>query len=85
VAGQKVLVFAKGSYEMTSSQGSVTLSYNGVQKDISTIQGSSGHDDAWSLMYEEIPGAGTHDIAVAQANGVLSNVRIIVIKLLVGV
>src|SRR4051794_4174709 len=57
VANEKVLVIAKGS----TTGGTVTLSYNGVQKDSVT---TTANRSAWCLMYTETPGAATANIII---------------------
>lgn len=85
VANQKVLVFAKGDYTGSSSDINVVLAYNGVNKDVVTIDPDvSGANTPFCLMYQEIPGAGTQNVTVSVSSGSLNNVVIMVIKLLVG-
>ena len=85
VAGQKVIVIAKGNDTLGNNGSStILLKYNGVTKDTcSLIIHSGAYADgtfSYSLMYTETPGAGTHDITVTgQASG--SNCVIMVLKL----
>jgi hypothetical protein len=72
---QRVVVLAKGSVQQTlngNSTTSVLLNYDGVQKDtVSTsgdTDGATGFD-AFSLMYTEIPTAGTRNITLSITNG----------------
>ena len=87
VANQKVVVFVSGQVTGASTGITATLSlkYNGVTKH-TTVAGviASGDASPFALQYSEIPGAGTQNITVTTSAGTLSNVSIIVLKLLVG-
>lgn len=85
VANQKVIVWAKGNLTLGGGGGSnLELKYNGVQKDIVTAATADGATHPFSLMYTEIPGAGTQNLTVTSTSGTPANVVIIVCKLLVG-
>lgn len=80
---QKVIVFAKGdAIDSSTGYTDITLSYNGVQKDI-VQAGSNGTTDTsripFALQYTETPTAGTRNITVA--GGSCANVVIIVMKI----
>lgn len=82
VANQRVLVFARASASNVSAGEDATLTYNGVTKD--TVHVDTGGSADWGpffLMYTEVPGAGTHPVAI---NGSSGNELIVVIKLMVG-
>ncbi len=83
VAGEKVIVWAKGSYTGSASSDSINLKYNAVTKDTVTVDAvDSGNEvNSFALMYTETPGAGTHDITVTSSTYSLSNVVIMVIKI----
>jgi hypothetical protein len=82
-ASQRVVVWAKG--DLTNSTGAatatITMAYNSVTKDTVKAKGSSigggSYFAPFSLMYTEIPGAGTHDITLATDSGSLENCVII--------
>jgi hypothetical protein len=81
LAGQRVLVWAKGSRTADNADYTTTLSYNGVSKDSITTNGATSSDKiAFTLMYTETPGAATADITVTTSGGSLSDVKIIVLK-----
>jgi hypothetical protein len=80
IAGQVVVVWAKGVVSNNGGAASVTLKYNTVTKDtITTINTSV--DQSFSLIYTETPGAATANITVETSYGSLSNVKIIVMKI----
>jgi hypothetical protein len=83
-AGQKVVVWAKGVFNYNNTLSfDIKLNYNGVQKDICTVNiSTSGATFGYpfALMYTEIPGAGTQNITVTTSAGSLTNVVIIVMK-----
>lgn len=85
VAGQQVIVWAKGNVAYTSAgaqSGNVTLSYSGVQKDVTIPYNENNTiNKTFSLMYTETPGAATEDITVAASFGTIANVVIIVLKI----
>lgn len=85
VAGQRVLVFAKGDMYAGGGggAGSATLKYNGVQKDIAEHNNiSSSSNTSFALMYTETPGAATADITVeGGGNASLRNVVICVLTM----
>lgn len=85
IAGEKVIVWAKGSLTDAANDRTIKLTYNGVQKDILSVDASSSGDDVpFSMMYTETPGAGTANITVISdsgGSGVLSQVVIIVMKI----
>lgn len=67
IAGQRVIVFAR-AVSPTSGAADVTytLTYNGVTKDSVTIRTRDGSGkDVFSLMYTEIPGAGTANVVIS--------------------
>ena len=70
VAGQRVIVWAKGVVTALSGGQTVSLLYNGVSKDSNTAIASSGtHQQGFCLMYTETPGAATQNITVTGSNG----------------
>ncbi len=85
VAGQRVLVFAKGNITHAlngEAPRNMYLNYNGVQKD--TVRGASDSDGTsaatpFFMMYTETPGAATQNITVT-SDAALENVVITVIK-----
>ncbi len=78
---QKVIVFAKGLV-ISTGDFIVTLAYNGVSKDVnSTSNNNTSFAISFSLMYTEVPAAGTHNITVTTNNGSLSSVVIIAIAI----
>lgn len=87
VAGEKVIVWAKGNIVWGGdNNGSATLKYNTVTKDTILYKQDSGSGSDWELpfamMYTETPGAATQNITVEEADGsTLSNVVIIVMKI----
>lgn len=72
IAGQRVVVFAKGK-KTSGVAGDITLLYDGVVKD--TI--SSADSGPFALMYTEVPGAGTKNITISNGG---SNEVILVFK-----
>ena len=82
IAGQRVIVWAKGNSNKSAAGGAtVTLRYNGVVKDtvvVGLTLSTSVLEAGFSLMYTETPGAGTQNITVITDGGTLTNVRIIV-------
>lgn len=77
-AGQKVIVWAKGSSDASGSGTfSAKLKYGGVEKDTIQVDGESNQN--WSLMYTETPGAATADITID--GGPLADIKIIVMKI----
>lgn len=83
VAGQKVLVTAKGDFTGTSGNIFIYLKYNGVTKDTVQIRGGSLDYTPFCLQYVEVPGVGTEDITVESSSGGLGRVVITVQKLLI--
>lgn len=83
IAGQSVMVSAKGSITGTDAQITLSLKYNGVTKDSLTFRAQDATNDysSFSLMYTETPGADTQDITVTTSAGTLGNVVIMVIKI----
>ncbi len=82
VAGQKVLVFAKGNVATGGgSNRAVTLAYNGVTKDTVNVLANSSAKESFCLMYTEIPGAGTQNVTVSIVTDTVENVVIFVVKL----
>lgn len=77
-AGQRVIVFARGVYTTTGGGAvSYNLTYNGVTKDTVTVQLGAGADrNVFSLMYTEIPGAATANVAISGG----SELKLIIIK-----
>lgn len=79
---QRVLVFASGRVSGDNNDMTVTLRYNGVGKHAVTLRsGVSSYGIAFSLMYTEIPAAGTQNITVTTNLGSVSDVVITVLKL----
>lgn len=76
LAGQRVVVMAKGTSQPGSAASfsdTILLKYNGVTKDTVTIAGDTDATVPYygfSLMYTEVPGAGTHDITVTCGSSV---------------
>lgn len=83
VAGQKVIVWAKGNVDSNTNDRVISLKYNGVTKDTTTTDGGGGGTAQvpFALMYTETPGAATHDITVTASAGALAEVTIIVLKI----
>ena len=84
-ATQKVIVWAKGTVATAGAQATfnITLSYNGVQKDVTSYQGNNqAATGSFALMYTETPGAGTHNITVATTAQSISNT--VIIALIIG-
>lgn len=86
VANQKVVVMVKGDFTGSSDPETISVSYNGVQKDAVRVElSNSTFFSPFSLQYTEIPGAATHNITVeVTTGGIIANVKIIVMKLQVG-
>lgn len=84
IAGQKVIVFVKGNFSITSAgsqQVDVVLKYNAVTKDTVTVYNENVTTTrAFALMYTETPGAATQNVTVTSSTGTLANVVIIVWK-----
>lgn len=80
VANQKVQVIAKGYHVNGGGNTTIELKYNGVTKDSTVVYSGTALAGSFCLMYEEIPGAATHNITVTGATSVV----IMVTKLLVG-
>ena len=81
-AGQKVIVWAKGTYTGNVDPQTVTLLYNAVIKDTVAVEPNNSSDnDAWALMYTETPGAATQNITVASSAGSVADVVIIIMKI----
>lgn len=84
IAGERVMVWAKGNFNQTSAGATsvtVTLKYGGVTKDtIVPYNENTTRNCTFALMYTEIPGAATADITVelSGGNGALANVVIMV-------
>lgn len=83
VAGQKVLVFAKGDItDGTGTGRTIALQYNAVTKDsVGSNTGGSATRSPFALMYTETPGAATQNVTVSTSGGSLANVVIVVVKL----
>lgn len=82
VAGQTVLVYAKGNVATGGgSNRTVTLAYNGVSKDTVEVLANSSAKEAFFVSYSEIPGAGTQNVTVTISADTIENVKIFVIKL----
>jgi len=82
VAGQKVVVIAKGNLTPGTSSRNVLLNYNAVQKDIVVIRQAAATDVIpFCLQYTETPGAATQNITVTTSGGSLANVVILVFKI----
>jgi len=82
IAGEKVIVWAKGWDDRANTLGTINLKYNGVTKDTISA-GGNGNSDTYvpfSLMYTETPGAATANITVTDGVS-LQNVVIIVLKI----
>lgn len=84
VAGQRVVVFGKGDItNVGTGPINVTLDYNAVTKDTVSLSNGGGSyniREAFSLMYTEVPGAGTQNVVINTSGGSMSNARIIVMK-----
>jgi hypothetical protein len=83
VAGQRVIVWAKGHDSRTAgSPSAINLKYNSVTKDTVSAGSTSGSTQhvPFSLMYSEIPGAGTQNITVDGGTS-LGSVVIMVLKI----
>jgi hypothetical protein len=85
IAGQRILVWAKGNLPSSVDNFTVTmtLQYNGVTKDTVVMKetantGSSAYP--FALMYTETPGAATHNIVVVSDGAAPDNVVIMVLK-----
>lgn len=79
IAGQRVVVFAKGGTGTfpTGSETDFTLSYNGVVKDTVKLRAAGASERVgFSLMYTEIPGAATADITISGG----TDLKLIVVK-----
>lgn len=86
LAGQRVIVIAKGHVLLNGGPGSTvtTLAYNGVSKDTVTAGENSTSSTSYHpfcLLYTEIPGAATQNVTVTGSSYSPSNVKILVIKL----
>lgn len=88
MAGQKVIVWAKGTVVHPTAEGysdAVSLNYNSVEKDTVLFagdpEGASQDKGSFSLMYTETPGAGTQNITVTTTGSSITNVVIIVMKI----
>lgn len=85
VANQRVFVFAKGNVATGGgSNRTVTLAYNSVSKDIAAVLANTSAKESFALGYSEIPGAGTQNITVTIDADTIENVKIFVVKLMVG-
>jgi hypothetical protein len=84
VANQKVIVFVNGQSDFGATSRTISVSYNGTAKQTLTVNSSSTPDEfPFQLMYVDTPGAGTQNITVTSP-GAIRDVRIVVIKLLIG-
>src|SRR4051794_37900880 len=82
VAGQKVIVWAKGSVNGSGGiNQTVLLKYNGVTKDTILVRAGNSTDTPFEVMYTETPGAATQNITVTISGDTLNNVVIIVLKI----
>jgi hypothetical protein len=85
VAGQRVIVWAKGDLTKTSAGAvavTVTLKYNTVVKDTAIPYNENVTTNrSFALMYTETPGAATQNITVETDGGSIANVKIIVLKI----
>ena len=79
VAGEKVIVWAKGNVT-NSGQMIITLKYNGVVKD-TVILNPNSTPKGFSLMYTETPGANTYNITIDTEGTTCENPVIIVLKI----
>ena len=79
VAGQQIMVFARGRNSGSAGNGTASLKYNGVTKDSVAIT-SQATPTPYTLFYTEVPGAGTHDITLETDVGSINNPMIMVIK-----
>lgn len=81
VANQRVFVLAKGACSGVVTV-TLTLQYNAVTKDTVT-RGIAGGDLIYpfALMYSEVPGAATQNVTINNSAGVLSDPKIMVLKL----
>lgn len=81
---QRVVVWAKGHHDVSgTANNTITLKYNGVQKDVTILNVQSvaaGDSYPFALMYTETPGAGTQDITVTADIGTPQDVVIMVLK-----
>lgn len=81
LAGQKVIVWAKGVFADNNTLDiSVYLKYNGVTKDTCTMNiptTGATYKYPFALMYTETPGAGTQNITVETTADSIANVVII--------
>lgn len=88
IAGQKVIVWAKGAILDGGYDGgnyAINLKYGGTLKDVTYQQlGNTSNKYGFALMYTETPGAATANITVdftaPGGGGTLSDVKIIVQK-----
>ena len=82
VAGQKVIVWAKGSIAETTTTLTLTLKYNGVTKDtvVQTYNDTGASSWPFALVYTETPGAATQNITIETTSGTINNPVIVVIK-----
>lgn len=81
IAGQKVLVIVKGNVADNSSESTTTLTYGGVTKDTVKCDGDAGSNLPFTLLWTDIPGAGTADLAVANSIVAVENIVFVIIKL----
>jgi hypothetical protein len=87
VTGERVMVWAKGFVKLSSggsTQETVSLLYNAVSKDSTGFGVDNDGNEGWypfSLMYTEIPTAGTQNITVTTSSGTLTDVVIMVQKI----
>lgn len=83
VAGEKVIVWVKGILT-GSANPTITVKYNSVTKDTLAFSGTNSTSAYYpfALQYTETPGADTQNITVATSSGSISNVVIIVMKVI---
>lgn len=78
VAGQKVTVIASGWHQSAGTDSTLNLKYNGVTKASATFKLGNTQRCGFCLQYQEVPGAATQNITVADADA--NEVTITVIK-----
>lgn len=83
LANQRVVVIATG-YQDTVGGTSPTLElkYDGVSKH--SVVNGNGNNVPFTLMYSEIPGAGTKNVTVTTSAGTVANVVITALLLRLG-
>ena len=86
VAGERLIVWAKGEFTGAGSDTTINLRYDGSAKDTVTLKpNDSGDKHSFALMYSEVPGAQTSKtIDVTNSAGTVSNLKIVVMKVSTG-